>query len=156
MWLKMVSQTGVTRAIPTAIAGVSRGLERVGVAGDRTSALVSFFRSSTRLVLVSIAFAVFVDYAEAQWPLGKDLAVPEPRSESGPNVTGTGRYQIFVSPQAKGYTFMLDTETGRVWIMKKDHTSGEFSLQRVPVEQIDPGKGQAEKPEKAKASDTAK
>ena len=90
------------------------------------------------LILVAAVSVGVVATAQAQWPLGKELAVQEGKStEGGPYVTTTGRYQIFVSPQAKGHTFMLDTDTGRVWIMKKDSTSGDFSLQRVSVEQVD-------------------
>lgn len=90
------------------------------------------------LILVAALSVGVVATAQAQWPLGKELSVQEGKSpEGGPYVTTTGRYQIFVSPQAKGHTFMLDTDTGRVWIMKKDSTSGDFSLQRVSVEQVD-------------------
>jgi len=76
--------------------------------------------------------------AAAQWPLGRD-APPMPTKEQGANVlvSGAGRFQIFVSPNIKGHSFMLDTDTGRVWIMKKDATTGEFSLQRINVEQVD-------------------
>ena len=91
-----------------------------------------------RLILVAAVSMGVVTTAQAQWPLGKELSVQEGKStEGGTHVTTTGRYQIFVSPQAKGHTFMLDTDTGRVWIMKKDSTSGDFSLQRVSVEQVD-------------------
>lgn len=91
-----------------------------------------------RLILVVAISVGLVSTTQAQWPLGKELSPQEGKStEAGPYVTTTGRYQIFVSSQAKGYTFMLDTDTGRVWIMKKDSTSGDFSLQRVPVEQVD-------------------
>ncbi len=72
-----------------------------------------------------------------QWPLmreGQELR----SSESGQNLTASGKFQIFTSPQAKGSTFMIDSETGRIWIMIKDSSSGEFSLQRIPVEEIDP------------------
>ena len=90
------------------------------------------------LILVAAVSAGMVATAQAQWPLGKELSVQEGKStEGGPHVTATGRYQIFVSPQAKGHTFMLDTDTGRVWIMKKDSTSGDFSMQRVFVDQVD-------------------
>jgi hypothetical protein len=95
------------------------------------------------LPLAKIVFCLFVlsaletGPAYAQWPLGKELASPEPKTESSPQVTGSGRFQIFVSPQTKGFTFMIDTETGKIWVMKRDHTAGEFSLQRVHVEEID-------------------
>jgi hypothetical protein len=81
--------------------------------------------------------AMIAGNVHAQWPLGRE-SLPETKTESpGTSVTGTGRFQVFVTPQAKGYTFMLDTDTGRVWIMKKDSASGEFSLQRIPVDQVD-------------------
>ncbi len=103
-----------------------------------------------RLILVAAISVGLVSTTQAQWPLGKELSSQEGKStEAGPYVTTTGRYQIFVSSQAKGYTFMLDTDTGRVWIMKKDSTSGDFSLQRVPVEQVDSqlaGKSETKQP----------
>jgi hypothetical protein len=95
-------------------------------------------RVVTYSLMISTLSAGMMVPAYAQWPLGREGLQESKSSEGVPNVTGTGRFQIFVSPQTKGYTFMLDTDTGRVWIMKKDHTSGEFSLQRVPVEQVDP------------------
>jgi len=78
-------------------------------------------------------------FADAEWPLGRDAPVVSKASESTPNIMFSGRYQVFVSPNIKGHTFMLDTDTGRVWMMKRDDTSGEFSLKRVPVEQVDEG-----------------
>jgi hypothetical protein len=91
-----------------------------------------------RLILLPAVSLLLAATAQAQWPLGKDLPLQEGKSAEGhPYVTTTGRYQIFVSPQAKGFTFMLDTNTGKVWIMKKDSTSGDFSLQRVPVAEVD-------------------
>jgi hypothetical protein len=76
--------------------------------------------------------------AHGQWPMGKDPAEQKLKlAEPGGTITITGRFQMFVSPNVKGHTFMLDTETGRIWILKKDNTSAEFSLQRVPVEQLD-------------------
>jgi hypothetical protein len=77
--------------------------------------------------------------AEAEWPLGRDMPAAPKASESTPSIMSSGRYQVFVSPNIKGHTFMLDTDTGRVWIMRRDDTSGEFSLKRVPVEQVDQG-----------------
>jgi hypothetical protein len=44
---------------------------------------------------------------------------------------------------------MLDTDTGKVWIMKKDPASGDFSFQRVPVQEVD-----GEKTGKPSASET--
>lgn len=73
----------------------------------------------------------------AQWPLGKDLAQGLKAAEPGPTITVTGRFQMLTSPNAKGQTFMLDTDTGRVWVLKKDHTTGDLSLQRIPVDEID-------------------
>jgi len=75
--------------------------------------------------------------ADAQWPLGRDVPQLQKASESSLSVMSSGRFQVFVSPNVKGHTFMLDTDTGKVWIMKKDDTLGDFSFKRVPVEQID-------------------
>ncbi|MFH0957788.1 MAG: hypothetical protein V1897_03710, partial [Pseudomonadota bacterium] len=73
----------------------------------------------------------------AQWPLGKDTTSGSTKQqESAGYLTGSGRFQIFVSSNIKGHTFMLDAETGRIWIFKKDNTSGEMSLQRIPVDQL--------------------
>ncbi len=83
-------------------------------------------------------FLIFFDLtAFAQWPLGKDLspAIVKTGENSG-YLTGSGRFQVFVSPNIKGHTFMLDTETGRIWIFKKDNSSGDISLQRIPVDQL--------------------
>jgi hypothetical protein len=96
------------------------------------------------LVLALLLVATVVP-AHSQWPLGRDPSAPNVKTGEPPAViTVSGRFQIFVSPNVKGHTFMVDTDTGRVWIMKKDHTSGDFALQRVPVEQVDdqpqPGK----------------
>jgi hypothetical protein len=78
-----------------------------------------------------------IDVARAQWPLGRQLPQIPRASKSGPHVTGTGRFQVFVSPHLKDQTFMIDTETGKVWIIKKDHSTGDFSLKRVPVQEVD-------------------
>ncbi len=80
-------------------------------------------------------------YGAAQWPLGADMPKKPTSSEPGLHLTATGRFQIFISPHIKGHTFMLDTDTGRVWTLDKDSTSGNFSLKRVPAEEVDkPGK----------------
>jgi hypothetical protein len=102
-----------------------------------------------------VLFALKTGPAYAQWPLGKELASPEPKTESAPQVTGSGRFQVFVSPQAKGYTFMIDSETGKIWVMKRDHTAGEFSLHRVHVEGIDAQTtGKTEKSDKSITPET--
>jgi hypothetical protein len=113
-----------------------------GQAARREITMPNFIRT-TMLMILLMSMAVC---AHAQWPLGREMPQGATKSEEqrGPSVTATGRFQIFVSPQAKGYTFMLDTDTGRVWVMKKDSTSGDFSMQRIPVEQVDGG--QAGKP----------
>jgi hypothetical protein len=95
-------------------------------------------KASWCVTMVLALGLVMPSSAAAQWPLGRELP-PMPVKDEGTHVlaSGTGRFQIFVSPNIKGHSFMLDTETGRVWIMKKDATTGEFSLQRIPVEQVD-------------------
>lgn len=87
--------------------------------------------------VLSLVFVGFLSVeSNAQWPLGKDLPQPPGKSaETGISVTGSGRHQIFISPNVKGHTFMIDTDTGKIWIFKKDNTSGDYSLQRIPVEQ---------------------
>ncbi len=92
--------------------------------------------------------------SHAQWPLGRDTAQQIGKSgEPGATVTLSGRYQIFISPNVKGHTFMLDTDTGRVWIMKKDNTTGDFSFQRIPVDQVDSEKKDAQVQDKSKPGD---
>lgn len=75
----------------------------------------------------------------AQWPLGGEM-MRMPKSEPSPTVTVNGRFQIFTSPNEKGETFMIDTDTGKVWILEKDTTSGAFVLKRIRVEEVDPAK----------------
>jgi hypothetical protein len=114
----------------------------------------------TRSVLVPAVLLLLVGTAQAQWPLGKDLSVQQGKStEASPYVTTTGRFQIFVSPQARDFTFMLDTDTGKVWIMKKDSTTGDFSLQRVPVAEVDAqptGKSETKQTKNSDKSSTGK
>ncbi|MBI4963840.1 MAG: hypothetical protein HY913_11240 [Desulfomonile tiedjei] len=95
--------------------------------------------SFIRFAAVPVVLLSAVVWAQAQWPLGREMPQVGAKSDEqhGPNVTVTGRFQIFVSPQAKGYTFMLDTDTGKIWVLKKDSASGDFSMQRIPVEQVD-------------------
>ena len=94
-------------------------------------------RTVSTIILGMGLFLSMAPGALAQWPLGKELQQIAPKSESGTAVTITGRFQVFVSPNLKGNTFMLDTDTGRVWLIVKDHTSGDLSLRRVPVEEVD-------------------
>ena len=96
-------------------------------------------------IFTILVFGSAVD-SYGQWPLGKESVQPQTKQvETGVSVTGSGRHQIFVSPNVKGHTFMIDTDTGRIWIFKKDNTSGDFSLQRVPVEQDAAQGGQKDK-----------
>lgn len=86
--------------------------------------------------LLSLFLFVSAMDCYGQWPLGKEGSQPQAKTvESGVSVSGSGRFQIFVSPNVKGHTFMIDTDTGKIWMFRKDNTSGDFSLQRVPVEQ---------------------
>lgn len=95
---------------------------------------INFFVIATLFMTVPLC-------AQAQWPLGKEIGQNMPKlAESSSGITMTGRYQMFVSPNTKGHTFMIDTETGRLWIMKKDVVSGDFSMQRIPVQEVDQSK----------------
>jgi len=105
-------------------------------------------------ILILTACGAFGNQAYAQWPLGPDITKQARSAEQGTTVTATGRFQIFVSPNMKGHTFMLDTDTGRVWVVNKDSLSGNFSLQRVHVEQVDEEK--KSKQEKATSGETEK
>jgi hypothetical protein len=91
------------------------------------------------LVIVAVLFILTgtPQGVNAQWPLGKDITQMAEKSVPGPNITATGRFQIFISPHLKGSTFMIDTDTGKIWIILKDHSTGNFSLKRVPVEEVD-------------------
>jgi hypothetical protein len=96
-------------------------------------------------VVVAVACVLVLGWQydlQAQLPFGLDKSKKAEES-SVPNVTMTGRFQIFVSPNIKGATFMLDTDTGRVWIVKKDHKSGNHYLKRVSVEEVDKTAGSA-------------
>ncbi len=110
----------------------------------------------TMLVCVILALCLGTAItAESQWPLGKELSQAAPKGgDSSSSITLTGRYQMFVSPNVKGHTFMIDTETGRLWIMKKDPASGDFSLKRIPVEQVDKSDEGTSSKEPAKSEKT--
>ncbi|MGC8658157.1 MAG: hypothetical protein ACP5U1_03700 [Desulfomonilaceae bacterium] len=97
---------------------------------------------SRRLICVVSICCILMIYSEselfAQWPLGKDLAPVTAKSgEVSGYLTGSGRFQVFVSPNIKGHTFMLDTESGRIWMFKKDNASGDISLEKIPVDKLD-------------------
>ncbi len=117
-------------------------------------------RTVSTIVFVMGVFVSMVACAHAQWPLGKELAQPPHKAEPSPGVTTTGRFQVFVSPNHKGHTFMLDTDNGKVWMIVKDHTSGELSLRRVPVEEVDgklpPVSGSGETKQKEKKNSETK
>jgi hypothetical protein len=90
-------------------------------------------------VTISVAIALVLLAAvvcNGQWPLGRE-ALPGIKQEPGPTITVSGRFQIFTSPNVKGETFMLDTDSGRIWILKKDGTTGLFSMERVAVQEVD-------------------
>lgn len=95
-----------------------------------------------RTVVIGTLCLGAASWVQAQWPLGKELPQVSAKSEPGPNITVTGRFQIFISPHTKGHTFMLDTDTGKIWVLHKDPTAGDFSLKRVPVEEVDGKSGE--------------
>lgn len=113
-------------------------------------------KTALQVLLVSVALCLLTTgFAESQWPLGRDIAQGVAKSsEPGPAITVSGRFQMFTSPHLKGHTFMIDTETGRVWIMKKDHLTGDFSMQRISVEQVDSPRQGTETKEPKKPAET--
>ena len=90
--------------------------------------------TTAAILILSLGLSVC---GHGQWPLGREAAQATKTGEPSPNLMMSGRYQVFVSLHIKGHTFMIDTDTGKVWIMKKDSTSGEFSLQRIPVDHVE-------------------
>lgn len=90
-----------------------------------------------RILLGAVMFVMLPGIAASQWPLTRDESLAAKAGEARDNIMVSGRYQVFVSPHAKGHTFMIDTDTGRIWVLKKDGASGEFSFHRVHVEQVD-------------------
>lgn len=110
--------------------------------------------STGKMAIVLVALLGTSVVAQAQWPLGKDLSDAASKQEAGVHVTAAGRFQIFISPNQKEHTFMLDTDTGKIWIMTKDNLSGNFTMDRVQVEEVDkqwkPAKDKAPEPSPAK------
>ncbi len=109
-------------------------------------------KTIVRLALVMSAFLAGLPCAEAQWPLGRD-AMQLTKTEPSPTVTVSGRFQIFTSPHEKGDTFMLDTDTGKVWLLRKDKTSGEYKFKRIRVEEVDSDTPETSGQEKSKQKD---
>jgi len=116
-------------------------------------------KAAVRVLAIVVGVWAIPVCAAGQWPLGKDV-IPTPKLEPSPTVTITGRFQIFTSPHLKGDTFMLDTDTGRVWILQKDSTTGDYSMKRVRVEEVDShlkrGSDTERAPEKKEGSGAAK
>lgn len=99
-----------------------------------------------KTVMLTVVFVALLGVAQpvsAQWPLGDRMTPKLEKSPPQMAVSGTGRFQVFVSPHMKDRTFMIDTDTGRIWIFQKDHTSGDYKLKRVPVEGL-PGEPSSE------------
>ncbi len=95
-------------------------------------------RLFTHFAAISLLLLLWAGSTHAQLPFGPDLAALQKKQESGLRITGFGRFQVFVSPSIKGETFMIDSDTGKVWVFKKDHATGKYSLERLSVEQVDP------------------
>jgi hypothetical protein len=51
--------------------------------------------------------------------------------------TPGGRYQILFSPLARADTFLLDTETGKVWQLTKFTDANGEPLAWVPMDRLD-------------------
>jgi len=97
-------------------------------------------RCLTPLLCVAVFMSSIWDVVQAQWPLGREDGHAAKSAEARESIMVSGRHQVFISPHAKGHTFMIDTDTGKVWVLKKDGASGEFSFQRIPVDQVDADK----------------
>lgn len=76
------------------------------------------------------------------WPAASMAQMPF-SAPSGPSeinlgkgVPTTGRFQVFVSPNIDGKTFMIDSDTGKIWMVKKDHSTGALYLEKLAVEDI--------------------
>lgn len=68
---------------------------------------------STKIALLTgIVLGLVGSPAAAQAPKNDELVVPKTNSP-----IPQGRYQIVISPHAARDTFLLDTETGRVWAL---------------------------------------
>jgi hypothetical protein len=86
------------------------------------------------IVLCLGACFIFSHGAMAQMPFG---AAPGPTELSlGKGVPTTGRFQVFVSPNIEGKTFMIDSDTGRIWMVKKNHATGDLYLDMLSVRGI--------------------
>jgi hypothetical protein len=96
-------------------------------------------RSFLRSTAVVVFLLVFAAGAHAQWPPGAPEQKRE-KKEKKVRAMNTGRFQVFVSPNVKGKTFMLDTETGAMWIIKKDHSTGDYDWMKMFVEGISEAK----------------
>jgi hypothetical protein len=97
-------------------------------------------RCLTLPLCVAVFMSSMCNVAQAQWPLGREDGHAAKSTEARESIMVSGRHQVFISPHAKGHTFMIDTDTGKVWVLKKDGGSGEFSFQRIPVDQVDSDK----------------
>jgi hypothetical protein len=87
-----------------------------------------------RVALSVLVFQAMSGLAIAQMPFG---AAPGPTEVSlGKGVPTTGRFQVFVSPNIEGKTFMIDSDTGRIWLVKKNHATGDLFLEMLKVQGI--------------------
>ena len=101
------------------------------------AAVLSGIRYIKPAAAITLVLAMWLGSAHAQLPFGLDMAAQQKKKQPELKITGIGRFQVFVSPNVKGETFMIDTQTGKVWFFKKDHATGKYSLQRLSVEQVD-------------------
>lgn len=99
--------------------------------------------------LALLLIAIMVAPCYAQWPISPDMGKSTKEKDDRVSVTGSGRFQVFVSPSVKGETFMLDTETGKVWILKKNHSTGDFFFEKLRVEGVDKSSADGKNTKKA-------
>lgn len=124
----------VARKLKRERSGKTSGWPRNRPFVSAVSCGIRYAKPAAAIVLVLV---MWLGSANAQLPFGPDFAALQKKKEPKLRITGFGRFQVFISPNIKGETFMIDTDTGRVWTFKKDHATGKHSLERVPVEQVD-------------------
>ena len=81
------------------------------------------------LLLFLAALVAFGSSAPVRAAAGGSTSPPPGGSIGGPPGGLPGRYQIVISPHLRAETFLVDTQTGRTWIMTRyDDLEGKPSV----------------------------